>query len=227
MRTTARSCVLGLVLLFASAQPARADIWDWLEQMSGPGPFTTRPFTWRLPGNVTFMPYCHQKPDDGNGVLRALDTPQQPGDPRTCVFLDFRRFEVPETTRFFATNVTIWEAGTSYRIAGPIDVGWGIGHFHISGGGLSGDKLTLTFPRLVFMPALMFDRARDSGWATLFQVYFRETRLLGTLDQKNIAVKPGQEAFSIENDGVASLGFIIDVTPIVDAVLKPMWPRRP
>ena len=52
--------VLVLVVIFLWAQPARADIWDWMEELTAPGPFHSR-------GNLTATVYCPGTAPVGSG----------------------------------------------------------------------------------------------------------------------------------------------------------------
>src|SRR5262245_3938114 len=89
--------ILLLLVLTIWSQPARADIWDWFAELSGPGGFHSR-------GNLTFTVYCWHGdlpenaaegttgPARNDKWFHLLQSPNR--DVRgPCVFFDFRAFE--------------------------------------------------------------------------------------------------------------------------------------
>jgi len=199
---------LVFVILVVFSRSAEADLWDWLDQLSGPGPFSTR-------GNAAFTVHCNRS-GPGSGWLQLLDSAGSRGP---CVFVDIRRFTSREDDKFFRVNVTIAEVGPSYRIAPPFEIGFGAGIFHIASRGESGNQFTLSFPRLVFMPLFLKESWQKHSDLSFFQAYFRQTRIIGELNEEDFRLKPGQ-TFSVRHDGVASAGFIIDFVALGHAVRR-------
>ena len=223
MRTVRHSCVLSMVFLFAWAQPARADIWDWLEQMSGPGPFKTKPLVGNWgPGNVTYTLFCRSPKksadftpffDKGNVNLSEEVTSGE-----ECLTLDFRKFQFPGNERFEATFVQITEMAYGYKIAPAIEVGGGIGWFRTSSAGVSGSQVEVSVPKVTVMPALFFDAAQKHRDWGFFQAYFRHSHILAEMDATNFGLKRGNENFKLTSDGVASAGFIIEPIALIHLV---------
>jgi hypothetical protein len=208
MRRMRRGTWLALILLIVSARPAKANIWDILLELSGPGPFDGR-------GNASATIYCHGF-DSGSGFLRLLDRPDARGP---CFFVDVRRFESPDDERFFRVRVTTTEVGPMYRIAPPIEVGFGVGVIHFNSSGRTADRATFSFPRVVLKPLLLVPswQGKRKGNLGFFQFYFRETQILGELNKKDDfrATPTNTQPFKVNNDLVASAGMIIDVVGLV------------
>ena len=215
MRSAPRSFVLGLVLLFACAQPARADIWDWLEEMSGPGPFKTKPLVGRVgPGNMTYTLFCRApkgKADFTPFFERGRDgLSEEVTSGEECLTLDFRKFRFPGNGRFEATSVQITELSYGYKIGPAIEIAGGVGWFRTSSEGVSGSQIEVSVPKVTVMPALFFDAAQKHRDWGFFQAYFRHSHILAELDATNFGLKRGNENFKLTSDGVASAGFIIE-----------------
>src|SRR2546426_6452456 len=102
----------GLVLIATIfwSSPAEADIWDFLAELSGPGPFDGRG---KLPEAAMATIYCRGV-RSGSGFLRLLDNPDARGP---CFFAEVHNFEAPDDERFFRVRATITEVGTTYRLA--------------------------------------------------------------------------------------------------------------
>jgi hypothetical protein len=201
--------VLLLILAFVPV-PAEAQIWDILAELSGPGPFTGR-------GNVSATIFCHgalpRNGGEGSGWFRLLSEPDKKGP---CYFVDVRRFKSKEDTYFFPTRVEVYEAGTMYRLAPPVEIGFGLGviHFDSGGGEIKANRMTLSFPNVVLKPFLLSTRLQNNGNWGFFQAYFRETRIVGELTAANFLPKPGA-VFETRHDFVPSAGFIIDAVALL------------
>jgi hypothetical protein len=157
--------------------------------------------------------YCQ-----GRGVLRLLEGT---GQNATCIFADVRRFRSDEDDRFFPVDVEIYETGPTYRLAPPIEIGFGIGLIHfnserLEGGDVTRNHLTLSFPRIAFKPLLLFPGLQNvrQGNLGFIQYYFRETRIIGELTEADFSPKPGAR-FRAVDENVSSTGFLIDVVALV------------
>jgi hypothetical protein len=201
---------LVLVLAAVSSRPAEANLWDWLDQLSGPGPFASR-------GNIAFTLQCEPAPgtrtrdDNWLNILR-------PDERGQCWYFDQRVFRSEADDRFGPVTASISEVGSSYQLVGSLEVGAGAGLARFSSEGASATRLTLTFPRLVFKPLRLIPQLDERRWPSFFQVYYRETLIVGPLRHDDFDFEEGV-TFSVDHDRVKSMGFIIDVT----AFLPKVW----
>jgi hypothetical protein len=195
---------IGLLLLTLTtfSQPARADIWDWFGDLSGPGPFFDR-------GNLMATLYCR-----GAGAGR-FQTLQNADDKGPCIFADVHRYKSEETDRFFPVRMEMYESGPTYRLAPAFEVGLGAGVIHFDSSGVKTTKFILTFPRFVLKP-LMFKYTDNGNWGFI-QVYFSENHIAGELTQKDFRPKPGV-TFQTRHDLVPSTGFIVDAVALFNLV---------
>lgn len=209
--------LLGLVItvLLVCSRPAEAKAgwWDWLEDLSGPGPFTTR-------GNLMTTIICSDSDADTKvGSLFKLSDPTKPGT-GSCLYFDYRAFRAEADQRYNKVDVSIAEFGPSVRLHPAVEVGAGVGFIHFSSTApgakaVTATRFTISFPRLVFMPLQAIPSPRfqnDNRWGFL-KLYWRETIITGELDQSNFATIPGAAvSFRSKGERVKSMGFIIDLT---------------
>jgi len=198
-----------LMVLLAVASPAEAGMWDWIKELSGPGPSEGRG---NLLGTMCFDP------------LRTAPWTQP------CAFVDWRSFE-NESDNNFPNNVRIeaYDFGVTWKLhtSGAIEVGAGAGlmrfssddRINNSGAQVITTKLTLTAPRVVLAPIGLFldktDRDFLSNLARVLKLYARYNFISGKLDATDFGVRlgtgPGESTFSVDGDFVPSYGFIFDL----------------
>ena len=202
---------LVLVALMASAQPAYADLWDWLQELSGPGPFHT--------GGSILGTVC---PGSGPQIRPYEATSNTP-----CVFFDFRRF-LPSKGDNFPTRVevTAYDTGLTWEVRRPVEVGIGVGVIVATGNGKTATRFTLTAPRIAVKPVLLlgdlFGKAKywethpkARRFGSILKWYARETVITGRLTAQDLGVSPDKSTFNAKNDRVASAGFLIDIGELV------------
>jgi hypothetical protein len=130
-----------------------------------------------------------------------------------------RALHANDDERFYPVDIVWGEIGTSIWLHETLEIGAGVGAiFFTSRDSLTekrytGVRPTISFPRVVFRPLLAFPTVNDSRWG-FFQVYFKESIIVGTVDQSDFATKPGH-TFSRESQRVTSMGFIIDVIALL------------
>jgi hypothetical protein len=237
MRRATSLVGLVLIALIGSARPARADFWDWLQEFSGPGPFHARA------PNLMFD-ICPQTTTTSNGdkvrFLRDFEIRDEDrsrvgngdaGQHVTCFFADFRFFENREDDNFGLSGVklNVVELGASARLHRALVIGFGAGAMQISSSNHTAWKAVFTGPRVVVKPLLLY--GSNSFWAQheklhlvfgSVKYYFKENIVLGHLQGKDFGLQPGDPGygFDIQNDRVASTGFIIDATDLIAVGLR-------
>jgi hypothetical protein len=223
MRFSLRLGYLVLAVTLIGTARADANIWDWLEELNGPGPSRSR-------GNFMLNIKCLgrvSREDRAELNLGLFQLPKSSDADATCIFVDQRWLHAEEDERFYPVSVSITEAGTSAWLHPAVELGAGVGVLKFSSRNpnsneeFGGTRMTISFPRFVFRPllALPFPRFRDDARWGFFQVFFKETIVVGDLSQDDFASKPGT-AFARRHQRVESMGFIIDATPAVDALIR-------
>ena len=205
-------CQAFLVLAISTIVPAHAEagLWDLIDELNGPGPSS---------GRFNFMAniFCSGSPSVAR-LGRLFQIPRESGAVETCLYLDQRWFHADEDSRFYPVNLVITEVGPSIRLHPGIELGAGIGLLRfnsehgVTGQEFPGTRFTISFPRLIFKPFLAAPKPyfrSNPDWG-FFQIYFRETIVVGELTEGDFASKPGT-TFSRRHQRVKSMGFIIDV----------------
>jgi hypothetical protein len=144
-------------------------------------------------------------------------------EPSTCVFVDYHTFKAVDDSRFYPVESQLLEFGVSARVHATTEIGAAIGRFSFSSRNtdipgspeLSGSRVAVSFPRVVFKPllAIPVDRFQGNAYWGFFQVYFKHTILEGDLNETHFASKPGTQ-FERTNQRVESVGFLIDGTAL-------------
>jgi len=212
---------LVLVLIVGFPRPAKAGLWDWVQEWSGPGPFHGSWYNsmWALcPGKITGA---------DNSEKRVLNTPYRPDRDNTCIFFDYRNFKNEDDDNFPASvSAKFYEVGVSARVHRAVEIGFGLGAVHLSsesgGNAVTETKMVLTVPRVAIKPILFF--GPPSFWeshhtqrkiASILKFYFKENIIVGEMTAADFAVDPTVNSFRAKNDHVASLGFNFDVTELL------------
>jgi hypothetical protein len=220
MLRLSRHTILLLLVLTIWSEPARADFWDWLAELSGPGGFHSR-------GNLTFTVYCWHGdlnatagttgPGSNDKWFHLLQSPDR-NVKGPCVFFDFRAFESKDLDdpRYFPTRLEIYESGPTYRLWTPLEIGVGAGVIRFHSGAVQTSRLIVDVPRVALKPLLVIPALQNkrNGGFGFFQVYYRASVIQGELTQDNFRPKPGT-VFKTNNDFVPSAGFMFDPVALI------------
>jgi hypothetical protein len=223
---TILSAVMTGVLLFI---PTTAEAWyfDWIWELSGPGPSEGGP--------GVLGTFCLFSNASSRGSTRF--------DPAPCLYVDRRSVQNDRDGKGgdddnFPNRVRLepWDFGVSWRLFNDgLEVGAGIGFIRFQSddliahrGKLARTKFTVNAPRVVVAPIrLLFPGVDNSDWTgaltRLVKVYGRLTIIPGTIDATDFGVPlgmaPGQSTFRERNDVVPSAGLVIDVGEFLLEVL--------
>lgn len=215
-----RIATLFLFLTATWSTTAHADWWEWLAELSGPGGFHSR-------GNITVTVYCWHKDveeDRAQGLIGGARNAhwfhllQDRNAKGPCVFFDARTFESKDLNdpRFFPTRLEIYQAGPTYRLWTPVEIGVGMGAVHFHSGSVITNRLIFDVPRVALKPLLVvpaLQKKRNGGFG-FFGLYYRAELIQGKLTQDNFRPKPGT-TFEATNSLVASAGFMVDPVALV------------
>ena len=221
MRRPFRLAVLVLTVSLLGAAHAEAGLWDWLDELNGPGPSGSR-------GNFMLNLLCTGTGSPSESWRsRLFEIPRDATGRDACLFFDRRWFHADEDSRFYAVNITVTEFGPTVRIHPAVELGAGIGWLSyssthgVTNQEFDGTRLTISFPRVVLKPLAVVpyrDMMTNPDWGFL-QMYFRESIVAGELTQNDFASKPGT-TFSRKYQRVKSMGFIIEVPSLIRLVRR-------
>lgn len=201
--------------LIACPQPAEADLWDFLQEWSGPGPFHTR-------GNF-MIDLCPGPSFDKGRLASDFDSRENV----KCFFADTRLFvnDLPDNFGNFNVKVSIVEAGAAVRVHRSTEIGFGGGVLRFASRGEEHTRFVLTVPRLVIRPALLYGtptfwQAQPRGvrlLASVVKFYVKGNVIVGRMQGADFGLTSAEPNFNfdVDNDRVFSTGFIFDVSELV------------
>ena len=215
MARVTRLVCLAAALLVGGWQPAEAGLIDWMEELSGPGPFTGNG---GLVGTICFGgPLKSESESRAARIVGSAPEDKQ----KPCAYFDFRHLETENDDNFHqfgrTVGATAYDFGATWLLYRPIEVGAGVGFIRFAANDVSATRMTLTGPRVVIKPLLMLTPTRHWGgtWArvaSVVKLHARQTIILGNLQASDFGVAPGLSAFDVDNDQVTSFGVMFDVT---------------
>jgi hypothetical protein len=219
---------LACSVVIGSPRPASASLMDWLQELSGPGPFNGR--AWNAMLDV--CPPKGAAEDTEHFFAREYDLKPS----AVCMFFDRRRFESIQEDNFGAgqIDVSLWELGGSAHVHRALTIGFGFGRVRFKSE-RGGDKDTWVFtaPRIVVNPALVFGTTQfwkdhHVYWtlASVIKFYVKDNIIKGRLTGADFGLKAGEANvnFVVENDRVWSRGFILDLTEPIGLLLRKVHP---
>jgi hypothetical protein len=194
--------VVGAVMLGCAprADAALDDWWDYLDQLSGPGPFHDGPAIGATVG-------CWE---DGQFVWRRAikRTRFNP-----CVYWDWRELSAPPKGPFAEVSANLVDSGVSFQLSPYFDYGVGIGWAHfattVRETDYSVNNFTLTPARLVFRPLRAFPKFRSNAKAGFLQIVLRDTVRFGRLTSADFGAPSDRWTTGTEHLKGATL--VIDV----------------
>jgi len=209
MKSALTSLALVLVALVASVQPAQANIWDWMQEWSGPGPFTSN-------GKVWLSTFC------------LADFKGGSTDNARCYFVDVSYLDAEATKNFPAsTTAHFFDFGVSWRLRRSIAVGVGAGLMtvHANDGA---KKFTVTAPRILVEPVALGRELfaghgsvkavnwGDNPWWHVLKFYAEGRVIVGHLSGDKLGV-PNTD-YNRTNEFVMSRGLMVDLGEFVHPV---------
>jgi hypothetical protein len=182
-----RALLIGLVALCALMRPASAfaqsEFLDWLEGLSGPGPFhgyfmsaNSRVFCTSNDGGATTAHWCF---DDTSDKIRTVMTAEfafATSDSNTR-FADATS-EPQNTLPVHATRVLV---NYQYRFHPMLDLGVGFGMMVFSGDDFSNQTHPILTPLTMTFTPLGFLKGDKAKWGRVLRVKYSERFILGDI----------------------------------------------
>lgn len=170
------------ILAFPCGAAAKGldDLWDVLDNLSGPGPFSGVPV-------ATGKFVCWE---GGVQKVRTSMVNPKPSDP--CLYFEFRHLKADPDVRYEEVTATLAGVGVTFHVLKAFEVGasGGIAVFKTTVGNTDYTvKNAIVSPRLVFKPLRAFvPKWRDSSRAGFLQMHYRPTIRFGKIDGSDFGV---------------------------------------
>lgn len=177
--------IAGLVAASVAGFPSHAsagwdDIWDALDNLSGPGPFSGIPV---LTGKFA----CWE-----DGVKKVRTSMLDPDFSDPCLYFEFRHLKAEPDVRYHEVTATLAGVGVTYHVFKVFEVGasGGLAVFKTTVGNTDYTvKNAVVSPRLVFKPLRAFvPKWRNSSRAGALQMHYRPTIRFGRIDGSDFGV---------------------------------------
>ena len=143
-----------------SSPAADKDLWGWLEQFSGPGPFKGNGST-----SIGVVNFCQADADTERGLklFSAFGHTARGGTPEGnayCGWFDYRALTAPPGGGFNKVSAKLFDGGLSVSLQRAVSVGTGFGFIHFASGTDSGpitktNRFVLTPIRITVSPAIV------------------------------------------------------------------------
>jgi hypothetical protein len=224
MFRSAPACV-AVVLLIVTPTSATAfhnEVWAWLAQLSGPGPFS---------GAMALATACVQDQRlkaspigaDSDDHKNLSDRSASHTHPELfCVFVDQGFFSSPaDAARGYPElRAHMTDVGLSVRLIDGLDLGAGVGWLSFRGDRIPATtrKLTLTPVRIVIRPLLLaLPEEIRRPWLGGLSFYWKQVYIPGRIQGREFGQIPpdGLAPFSGPAEAVESFGFALDATALL------------
>ena len=203
-RPTIVACVIAvLALSWSSRADAKGldDLWDILEPLSGPGPFTGGPVIAATIG-------CRQGRE-----FKFSYAMSDPGRTDPCFYLDFRDLAVEPKGPYARVTAKLVETGVSFSQHRSLELGVGLGVAYfattVSGKDYNVTNFTVTPVRVVFKPLRLVPKWRSDARAGFLQLHYRGTVRFGDIDGSDFGAPAN--TFSAGAEYLNGAGVVLDV----------------
>jgi len=227
MRRFPLTLVLCTFVLAVTPAPAHAQIWQWIDELSGPGPFQGPVFEWKL---VCFGDQTDATPRGGRGEALAILGPgclTRPVAPRVrrgsfnmafgLLKADENRLQYPNREQDRDVALTLLEPSVWWSPAIWVDTGVGGGVFWFSGPGFP------TFHRAFFEPIrvnlkllTLIGRARSENppeWLDAFSIRASAVVMPRSFRADDFGAIPG--TFATSREVLQSYAVAVDFEPLI------------
>ncbi|HEV3215741.1 MAG TPA: hypothetical protein VGZ27_08460 [Vicinamibacterales bacterium] len=196
-----RFAALITIVLLLFPPPASAgwdDVWDYLDALSGPGPFTGNP-------GIPFYPICWDH--DKAKVFTYLPDADSK---YPCLYVDVRALSVGARAPYDAVTVKLIDAGATWHPYKFLDIGAGGGFNRFRSKDIITYRFSVTPLRVVVTPLATLT---SSPRARALQYFVRETVMFGHLTGDNFGAPRG--ALNVGAEKLTSAGFLIDFSQLI------------
>ncbi len=207
--------ILSAVVL--CSRPADAGLPDWLEQLSGPGPFESD----GLAGFVSNV-WCFER---FNKITLSQDDKQK----NPCLYVDFHKFINDDDDNFYKASgqdkkqlrATAYALGVAFQPWEKLHTDFGADFGRITFHTSETDAGHLTVGGRAQVKPLLFVKAFGADpkwrkWASVPKVYLRRSVILGTLNgAKDFGAIGKGSTYERKNEGLWSCGLLLDFSELL------------
>jgi hypothetical protein len=211
---------VGCLVLSAVAlcsRPADAGLADWLEQLSGPGPFGSDALAGFVSNVVCITPKITLSQGDKEEM-------------KPCLYVDFHKFVNDDDDNFYKASgqdgkelrATAYALGVAFQPSERLhtDVGGDFGRitFHTSetdtGHWTVGARAQVK--PLLFVEAFSTSLVKWRKWASVPKFYLRRNVILGTVNgARDFGAIGSGAAYERKNEGIWSCGILLDFSELL------------
>ena len=178
------------------------DVWDIIDKLSGPGPFTGGPVI------AATIP-CRQGRE-----WKVMQAVSNPGKKDPCIYVEFRDMYVDPKGPFERVSAKLVETGVTFQQHPALDIGAGFGVAYfattVNRTDYNVTNFVVTPVRVVVKPLrLLFDDPRTGA----LQVHFRATVRFGDIDGSDFGAPAS--TFQAGTEVLRGVGVILDVWQMI------------
>ena len=229
MTNVRRICVLVLAMfaLLPAGAYAQSDIWDWLGELSGPGPFQGRLHTIHSRalctvhdgGSVHFDWWCGNDTDPHIRWVVTAELARSDSDSNVRFSDVSTAIEPQNTNPVRATRVVV---NFNYRFHPMVDLGFGAGALVFSGDDFTNQVHPVLSPlNLVFTPFALVknDEGKPARLGRVIRLKFSERYILGDIRAQDFdSLKSG---YFKSGEWNPNFSVSFDLWPLIDRRKKP------
>jgi hypothetical protein len=175
--------VAGCALLLPVQASAQSEILDWLEQLSGPGPFHgylmsahSRVFCTVKDGDDTRAQWCFD--DTGDKIKSVMTAEFAFASSDSNIRFSDATTEAQNTLPVHATRVLV---SYQYRFHPMLDLGVGVGAIVFSGDDFANQTHPVLTPLTMTFTPLGFMRGEHAKWGRVLRLKYSERFILGDI----------------------------------------------
>jgi hypothetical protein len=206
VRVVRVGCLLFMALGMGS-HAAEATIMDWMQELSGPGPFNG--------GGNGMATIC---------IASVTLTYTRAVEKMPCAFFDVRRLVNEDDDNFPAigkVEVFAYDFGPTWQFGRAFEAGFGGGLMHFKSNNKAFTRPTLVLARFQVKPLIAVGyplwarHPEGAKWASMFKYYYRFSMIAGRLRAEDFGVSSAQSNFSAKNEIRQSRGVLIDFSELM------------
>lgn len=211
------------VFLSVGATPVHAISWQWIAELSGPGPFRGWALDWRLVC-LTDKAEKPVKITTVTGIIGSACSYEKGEHRRASIDLNFGFLRAKGDARFAdgkEIRLTTLEPAFSWHVWGPVEAGTGVGVYWFSSESFTTVNRVMLEPVRVDLRPLRLNEAQHDWWREVLTLRFGWIVIPGGFEPNDFHAAAGT-ARRITSEFVRTWSVFIDGEPIIRKI-KGQW----